>query len=73
MDTFPRIIDGVQRLMTVFTEMPDARLTVTDAERLSGLDRVACERVLLALEDARVLRRGPGGRYQRRTTDSPDS
>jgi len=73
MEISPRISEAVQRLKAVFTEIPGTRLTVTDAVRLSGLDRAVCECVLLALEDARFLKRGQGGRYQRRATDSPDS
>ncbi len=65
MGAIPRVSDAVQQLKKVFTESPGARLTVSDVERLSGLDAAACERVLLALEDAHFLKRGPGGYYRR--------
>jgi hypothetical protein len=73
MQAVPRVTDAVQRLKDVFSEIPGTRLTVSDAARLSGLDREACEHVLLALEDARFLKRGQDGRYRRRATDSPHS
>ena len=73
METIPRVADAVQRLIGVFTEIPGTRLTVADAVRLSGLDHMVCERVLIALEDARFLKRGQGGRYQQRATDSPSA
>ena len=73
METGPRVTDAVQRLKEVFTEIPGTRLTVADAVRLSGLDREVCECVLVALEDARFLKQGQSGHYQRRATDSPDS
>ena len=65
METMTRVPDAVQLLKDVFTEIPGTTLSVTDAARLSGLDRAVCECVLLALEDAHFLRRGHGGRYQR--------
>ena len=72
MDPGPRIADGVERLRGVFLEIPGTRLTLADASRLSGLDRSVCQHVLMALEDARFLKRGRDGLYLRRTTDSVD-
>jgi len=46
-------------------EMPETRLTLADATRLSGLDRPMCHLVLMALEDARFVRRGRDGVYER--------
>jgi len=67
------VMDGVQRLKAVFSEIPGTRLTLPEAARLSGLDRLACQAVLVALEDAGFLRRGHDGLYQRLATDSPAS
>ncbi len=49
-------VEGVQRLKGLFLEVAGARLTLTAAARLSGLDHPVCEVVLGALEDARFLR-----------------
>lgn len=67
------VIEAVQRLNSVFLEIPGTRLTLGDASRLSGLDRPICEFGLAALEEAGFLRLGRDGRYRRRMTDSPDS
>jgi len=71
MQPTPRVSDAVLRLKEVFTEIPGTRLTVSEAARLSGLDVIMCELVLMTLEDARFLKRGNGGLYQKRATDSP--
>ena len=65
MDTVPRVTEAVQRLKGVFLEVPGTRLTLADATRLSGLDRPMCHLVLMALEDARVVKRGRDGVYER--------
>ena len=71
MDTRPRLVQGVQHLKGLFMEMPGTRLTLSEAVRLSGLERPVCELVLETLEHARFLRRASDGCYQRRTADSP--
>jgi hypothetical protein len=65
MEPIPRVSEAVQRLKGVFQDMPGARLTLADATRLSGLDRPMCHLVLMALEDARIVRRGRDGVYER--------
>jgi hypothetical protein len=70
MEGGPQVVEGVQRLKGVFLEVPSTRLTLTDAARLTGLDDPVCEVVLRAFEDARFLKRGDDGRYQRRTFES---
>jgi len=70
MEAAPRLTEAVQRLKGVFLEIPGTRLSVSDASRLSGLDRPTCDIVLMALEDARFLKRGHDGLYQRGATDS---
>lgn len=65
MEAMPRVSEAVQRLKGVFLEMPSTRLTLADATRLSGLDRPLCHLVLMALEDARLVRRGRDGVYER--------
>ena len=65
MEAIPRVSEAVQRLKGVFQEMPSTRLTLADATRLSGLDRQMCHLVLMALEDARIVRSGRDGVYER--------
>ena len=65
MEAVPRVTDAVQRLKGVFLEVPGTRLTLADATRLSGLDRPLCHLVLMALEDARFVKRGRDGVYER--------
>ena len=72
MDATPRVVDAVQRLRGLFTEMPGTHLSMADATRLSGLDRPVCRIVLEALEDAHFLKRGHDGIFIRRTPDSVD-
>jgi hypothetical protein len=47
--------------------MPGLRLTATQAERLWGLDRAACETVLSALVDVEFLIRNHDGAFVRRS------
>jgi hypothetical protein len=49
-----------------YREMPGLNLTVTQAERLCGLDRHTCASVLTALMERRVLKRTTSGTYLRR-------
>jgi hypothetical protein len=53
----PRVDDAVLRLKSVFEEIPGTRLTPDEAARLVNLDAETCRAVLMALEDARFLRR----------------
>jgi hypothetical protein len=48
-------------------EMPGLRLTVTQAQRLWGLDRAACDTVLSALVDVEFLIRKRDGAFARRS------
>lgn len=70
MEPATRFGEAVQRLKGVFLEIPGTRLSVADASRLSGLDRLTCNIVLMALEDARFLKRGHDGLYQRGAANS---
>jgi hypothetical protein len=65
MEATPRVTEAVQRLKDVFQDLPGTRLTLADATRISGLDRPMCHLVLMALEDARFVRRGRDGIYER--------
>jgi hypothetical protein len=60
-----RVTEGLERLKGVFLEIPGTQMNVADAARLSGLDHALCGVILSALEDARFLRRGRDGLYQR--------
>ena len=64
MQASPRIVDAVQRLKFAF-EPPDARLSLDDATRISGVDSAVCQVILEALEDGRYLAR-QGGHFIRR-------
>ena len=70
MEAATRLGEAVQRLKGVFLEIPGTRLSVSDASRLSGLDRPTCNIVLMALEDAHFLKRGHDGLYQRGAANS---
>jgi DNA-binding IclR family transcriptional regulator len=63
--------EAVYRLKGVFLEVPGSHLSAAQAARLSGLDESVCESVLLALENARFLKRTADGRYRHRASDSP--
>jgi hypothetical protein len=57
----------LRRIRGEYIEMPGLRLTVTQAQRLWGLDRAACETVLSALVDVEFLIRNRDGAFVRRS------
>ena len=57
--------DLVRRIESEYREMPGLNLTVAQAQRLWGIDRGTCERLLTLLVTRRVLKRTPAGRYLR--------
>jgi DNA-binding MarR family transcriptional regulator len=59
----------IWRVRSEFQEMPGLQLTPSQAARLLGLDRHACERVIDALVRANFLRRAPDGSIMRREAD----
>ena len=61
-----RIDDVLQRVQGDFREMPGLHLTAAQAQRLWGLDSVACDAILAALVDARFLAKTREGAYVRR-------
>ena len=65
-----RIAEALHRVKGVFLEVPGTVLSLDQASRLAGLERDICESVLLALEDARFLKRARDGRFYIRTSDS---
>jgi hypothetical protein len=67
----PRIGQGIERLKTVFLEVPGTRLSLADASRLAGLERDTCRLVLEAFTDARFLSRGSNGLFVRHVSDAP--
>jgi hypothetical protein len=73
MSAVPRITEGVERLRSVFLEIPGAQLSVGEASQLSGLEWHTCRVVLEAFEDARFLMRGPNGLFVRGTYAPPTS
>jgi hypothetical protein len=66
-----RAANALERVKSVFLESPGAKLSVSDASRLCGIERGTCGAVLEALEHARFLVRGRDGLFGRRAPDSP--
>jgi hypothetical protein len=56
------------RIEGEYREMPGLNLTVTQAERLWGLDRHTCASVLTTLMERRVLKRTTSGTYLQRSS-----
>ena len=57
--------DVLRRVQGEYIEMPGLRLTPTQAQRLWGLDRTACDTLLGALVDAKFLLRTRDGAFVR--------
>jgi hypothetical protein len=57
--------DVIRRVQGEYIEMPGLRLTPAQAQRLWGLDRVACDALLEALVDAKFLLRTRDGAFMR--------
>jgi hypothetical protein len=66
-----RVLVAVDRVKSVFEEIPGTLLSIDQASRLAGVERSLCESIISALEDARLVRRTPDGRYRSEWTDSP--
>lgn len=65
------IDDVVWRVRGEYLEMPGLRLTLSQVQRLSGLDMVTSTFVLTVLEETGFLRRMPDGTFVRVCSDSP--
>jgi hypothetical protein len=63
------LFELLQRVEAEYREMPGLSLTLSQAERLWGLDRATCAFVLTTLIDRRVLRQAPNGTYLRGQSD----
>jgi len=63
--TTPALLNLLQRVEGEYREMPGLSLTVSQAERLWGLDRRTCTFVLTALIERRVLMQTTSGTYIR--------
>jgi hypothetical protein len=66
-----RIDQVLQRIQGEFVEMPGLRLTISQAQRLWGLDRDICDALLGALVDAQFLAQTRDGAYVRRDGAQP--
>jgi hypothetical protein len=55
----------IRRVRSEFNEMPGLHLTFSQAQRLWGLERELCERVVSALVGDAFLRRTPSGAIMR--------
>ncbi len=60
----------LKRIRAEFLEMPGLRVTRDQAQRLCGVERAACQRVLDALVDTKFLCVKPNGTYARLTDGS---
>ena len=58
-----RIDDVLQRIQGEFSEMPGLRLTAAQAQRLWGLERAVCDKLLGALVDAKFLSQTRDGAF----------
>jgi len=65
----PRLLELLQRVEGEYREMPGLILTVSQAERLWGLERATCAVVLATLIKRQVLRQTPTGAYRLASTD----
>lgn len=61
--TTPALHELLLRIEGEYREMPGLSLTLSQAQRLWGLDRSTCEFVLAKLIERRVLRRAMDGAY----------
>ena len=61
----------LQRIRAEYLEMPGLRLKVEQAQRLCGVERAACQRVLETLVERKFLCVKPDGAYAR-LTDGAD-
>lgn len=55
----------LRRVRGEYLEMPGLSLTISQAQRLWGLDRATCETLLETLVDASFLRRTRSGAFVR--------
>ena len=58
-------LDALQRVQGEYMEMPGLRLTIAQAQRLWGLDRVVCDALLGALVETKFLFRTRDGAFIR--------
>ncbi len=63
--------DIIRRIRGEFLEMPGLSLTLTQAQRLLGLDRLSCDRLLNALVERGFLFRTHDGMFIRYDAGSP--
>ena len=56
-------LDTLRRIRAEYTEMPGMRLSLEQARRLCGVDRILCRTVLDALVREEFLRLGADGTY----------
>jgi hypothetical protein len=65
----PRVERALQRLRSVFLNVPDLCLSLGDAARLAELEGYLCQVLLKALEDLHFVSRGPDGLYRGRALE----
>jgi hypothetical protein len=65
------VLQGIERIKSVFLEVPGTQLCPGDVSRLSGLEKTTCVAIFEALEDTRFLAGTRNGLFVRRSADSP--
>lgn len=65
---FMPIIEAVELIQMEYAEMPELKLTFSQAQRLWNFSDDLCERALTALMASGFLARTPDGSYVRRST-----
>ena len=63
--------EALERVKGMFLEMPGTEWTVTDAARLTGLDRTVCRAILEALQQRGFLSQRVGGVFVRCLVAAP--
>ena len=58
-----RIDDALNRLKSLFLEVPRLSLSAEQAGRMTRIDEATCQMLLLALLDTRFLDRAPNGTF----------
>ena len=64
-----RIDRALNRLRTVFIEIPGVRMSLSEAARLTELETHICQILLSALEDLGFLKRQEDGVYRRQSNE----
>ena len=67
-----RVVVALERLKSLYLEIPETKLSLFDAARIAELDQQLCRQLMAALVDVRFLAQTPDGGYRRRGPLSAD-